>query len=113
MGQYLGAGQPDLAQKAVYSGFHVTLVYTAAIALAYVLTPWLFIYPFAALADTGQYGRVFDISLVLLRFVAAYAIFDTMNIVFCAAIKGAGDTRFCHVVHDDHLHHGPWPCPCI
>ena len=94
VGQYLGAGQPDLAQKAVYSGFHVTLVYTAAIALAYVLTPWLFIYPFAALADAGQYGRVFDISLVLLRFVAAYAIFDTMNIVFCAAIKGAGDTRF-------------------
>ncbi len=32
--------------------------------------------------------------MVLLRFVAVYSIFDTMNIVFASGIKGAGDTRF-------------------
>jgi MATE family multidrug resistance protein len=31
---------------------------------------------------------------MLLRFVAVYSIFDAMNIIFCSAIKGAGDTRF-------------------
>ena len=31
---------------------------------------------------------------MLLKFVAVYSIFDTFNIIFAAAIKGAGDTRF-------------------
>jgi MATE family multidrug resistance protein len=31
---------------------------------------------------------------VLLRFVAAYCLFDAMNVVFSSAVKGAGDTRF-------------------
>ena len=30
----------------------------------------------------------------LLRFVAFYSLFDTANIVFSSAVKGAGDTRF-------------------
>ena len=32
--------------------------------------------------------------MVLLRFVALYSLFDTLNIVFSAALRGAGDTRF-------------------
>ena len=32
--------------------------------------------------------------MVLLRFVALYCIFDTLNIIFASALKGAGDTRF-------------------
>jgi len=35
---------------------------------------------------------------VLLRFVALYSIFDSMNIIFASAIKGAGDTRFVMVM---------------
>ena len=35
-----------------------------------------------------------DLSLVLLHFVAAYCVFDAMNMVFSSAVKGAGDTRF-------------------
>ena len=31
---------------------------------------------------------------MLLRFVAAYCLFDAMNIVFVSAIRGAGDMRF-------------------
>ena len=30
----------------------------------------------------------------LLRFVAAYCLFDAMNVVFVSAIRGAGDMRF-------------------
>jgi MATE family multidrug resistance protein len=30
--------------------------------------------------------------------VAVYCIFDAMNIIFCSAIKGAGDTRYVMVV---------------
>ena len=35
-----------------------------------------------------------DLTVILLRFVAAYCVFDAMNVVFVSTIKGAGDTRF-------------------
>ena len=31
---------------------------------------------------------------MLLRFVAAYCLFDALNVVFVGAIRGAGDMRF-------------------
>ena len=37
------------------------------------------------------------IAVVLLRYVAAYNLFDALNMVFVNAIKGAGDTRFVFV----------------
>ncbi|MGB5748624.1 MAG: MATE family efflux transporter [Desulfobacterales bacterium] len=94
VGQYLGAQKPDIAQSAVYSGFHLTFFYMASIAAAYVLLPDVFVAPFAHQADPEGFAEIYGYSVVLLRFVAIYCLFDTMNIIFCSAIKGAGDTRY-------------------
>jgi len=94
VGQYLGAEKPEVAQTSVYSGFHLTFAYMASIAAAYVLLPDLFVAPFAAQADPQEFAEIYGYAVVLLRFVAVYCVFDTMNIIFCSAIKGAGDTRY-------------------
>ena len=94
VGQYLGSDKPDRAQSAVYSGFHLTLAYMLSIAAAYVLVPDVFVAPFALRADPEEFSEIYGYSIILLRFVAVYSVFDTMNIVFCSAIKGAGDTRY-------------------
>ena len=94
VGQYLGANKPELAQASTYSGFHMAFVYMVSIALAYVSLPDMFVTPFAHKADPQSFAEIYSFSVVLLRFVAVYCIFDTMNIIFCSAIKGAGDTRF-------------------
>jgi MATE family multidrug resistance protein len=94
VGQYLGADKSDLAQSAAYSGFHLTLAYMLAIGAAYVLVPDIFVAPFAHHADPQSFSEIYRYSVVLLRFVAIYSIFDAMNIIFCSAIKGAGDTRY-------------------
>jgi MATE family multidrug resistance protein len=94
VGQYLGSDNPDIAQSAVYSAFHLTFFYMASIAAAYVLLPDLFVVPFAHKADPERFVEIYGYSVVLLRFVAIYCLFDTMNIIFCSAIKGAGDTRY-------------------
>lgn len=94
VGQYLGANKPDLAQKSAYSGFHMTVLYMATIAAAYVLIPDIFVAPFAAKADPERMAEIYHLAVILLRFVAVYSVFDTMNIIFASAIKGAGDTRF-------------------
>jgi MATE family multidrug resistance protein len=94
VGQYLGADNPRTAQRSAYSGFHLSIVYMGSIALAYVAVPDLFVAPFAAKADPQVFPEIYAMSIILLRFVALYSLFDTLNIVFASAIKGAGDTRF-------------------
>ena len=94
VGQYLGGDKPDRAESVVYSGFHLTLIYMISIAAAYVLVPDVFVAPFALRADPGEFSEIYGYSIVLLRFVAVYSVFDSLNIIFCSAIKGAGDTRY-------------------
>jgi len=94
VGQYLGKDRPDLAEYSAYSSFHLTFLYMASIAVAYVLVPDIFINPFASYADAASFISIRKITIILLRFVAVYSLFDTLNIIFASAIKGAGDTRF-------------------
>jgi len=62
--------------------------------VAYVAAPGLFIAAFSAQADPAAFEPISRLVRMLLRFVALYTVFDTLNIVFASAIKGAGDTRF-------------------
>ena len=94
VGQYLGRNRPDVAQTSVYSGFQMTFVYMTTIAAAYVLIPDIFVMPFAAGANHESFPEIYRLAVILLRFVAFYSVFDTMNLIFASAIKGAGDTRF-------------------
>ena len=94
VGQFLGKGRPDIAEKSSYSGLHLTFIYMVSISIAYVVIPGTFIAPFAAKADPAVFPEISGLSVVLLRFVAVYSIFDTMNIIFSSALKGAGDTKF-------------------
>jgi MATE family multidrug resistance protein len=94
VGQFLGKGRTDLAEKSSYSGFHLTFLYMLTISIAYVSVPGLFIAPFAAKADPEIFAEISSLSVILLRFVALYSIFDTMSIIFSSAVKGAGDTKF-------------------
>ncbi|MFC1501300.1 MATE family efflux transporter [Elusimicrobiota bacterium] len=94
VGQYLGKNRPETAEKSAYSAFHLTFGYMAAVSILYVVIPSVFIAPFAAKANPENFAQIRDLAIVLLRFVAAYSLFDTMNIVFANAIKGAGDTHY-------------------
>lgn len=94
VGQHIGQDRPDLAEKSVYSGLQLTMVYVGILAGLYVLVPGLFLAPYASMADERSFEFIRGVTTVLLRFVAFYSIFDALNIVFAYAIKGAGDTRF-------------------
>jgi MATE family multidrug resistance protein len=48
----------------------------------------------AAGVDPDEFAAIRSLTVVLLRFVAAYCLFDALQIVFVGAIKGAGDTWF-------------------
>jgi MATE family multidrug resistance protein len=94
VGQELGRNRPELAAHSVGSGLHLTLLYMGLVAFLYVAVPDLFLAPFGLYASPASYGEIRDLSVTLLRFVALYSIFDALSIIYGAALRGAGDTRF-------------------
>ena len=98
VGQYQGKKRSDLAEKSVYSCFHLTNLYMITLALSYVVIPEVFLWPFTVRADPASFGQIEEVVIVLLRFVAIYSLFDGLNIIFASGVKGAGDTRFVMVM---------------
>ncbi|MFW6303365.1 MAG: MATE family efflux transporter, partial [Candidatus Sumerlaeota bacterium] len=94
VGRYLGAEQPDLSERATWSAFHLTVAYMSVFAFFYVVTPRLFLLPFSLHADPDSIGAIMEVAIVLMRFIAVYSLFDTMQVIFSSALRGAGDTRF-------------------
>ena len=99
VGQWLGREKPEIAERSTWTGFWVALFYTVLFVAAYLFLPKLFLAPFALQADNATFANVRAIAAILLRFVAFYSVFDMLNIIFAAAIKGAGDTRFVMVTN--------------
>ncbi len=92
--QRLGEERPDLAERSTWSGFQMAWVYMSAVAILYVLFPGLLLWVFEPEAHTAKWQAAAALVPLLLRFVALYSLFDSMNLVFSFALKGAGDTRF-------------------
>jgi MATE family multidrug resistance protein len=94
VGRYLGADRPEVAERAVRSALAMSFVYMAACGLLYVLGAPLLLAPYAAGADPATWPRIAEVATVLLRFVAVYSIFDMMNLIHAAGLRGAGDTVY-------------------
>jgi MATE family multidrug resistance protein len=94
VGRYLGADRPEVAERAVRSALAMSFVYMAACGLLYVLGAPLLLAPYAAGADPVTWPRIAEVATVLLRFVAVYSIFDMMNLIHAAGLRGAGDTVY-------------------
>jgi MATE family multidrug resistance protein len=77
------------------------LAYMGTMALVYVLLPHLLLKLHEmgmSPSELAKFAPLRDTTVILLRFVAAYCLFDAMNVVFSGALKGAGDTRFIMLV---------------
>ncbi len=92
VGQRLGQDRPHLAERSTWTAFGVGWLFMGMVALTYVLIPQVFVFMFQG--HGVQSEGVASLVPVLLRFVALYSLFDSMNLVFSFALRGAGDTRF-------------------
>jgi MATE family multidrug resistance protein len=94
VGQKLGENQPELAARATWTSLVISIAYTSLWGIAYLAVPDLFLLAHGAFANQREFGAIHDLTVVLLRFVTAYCIFDAAQLIFVGALKGAGDTFF-------------------
>jgi MATE family multidrug resistance protein len=94
VGRYLGANRPEVAERAVGSALTMSFAYMGACGALYVLGAPLLLAPYGAGADPATWPRIAEVATVLLRFVAVYSIFDMMNLIHAAGLRGAGDTVY-------------------
>jgi len=94
VGQALGKDLPDKAEELTWSALHLAMAYFGTLAAGYFFLPQIFLYPFGLTSGSFEMAQIHDIAALLLRFVAVYCLFDAMNMIFSAALKGAGDTRY-------------------
>ena len=94
VGQRLGRDDPQAAEYCTWTGLHLALLYMGAMSFGYLAVPELFLAPFGLRADDADFIAAHDIAVSLMRVVAVYCIFDAAYMMFTAALKGAGDTRF-------------------
>jgi multidrug resistance protein, MATE family len=95
VGQAVGRGCPEEGVYATTSALHITLAYMILVAGLFVLAPGPLLSLFRASHYSSEhYGEIMKLGVILLRFVAVFCFFDALNLIFSAAIKGAGDTRF-------------------
>ena len=95
VGQRIGEGRPLLAVQTTWRAFQVSSVYMMAFAAFCVIRPDLVTEIFASGQEGIDYSSIRATVVILLRFVVVYTFFDAMAMVFSAAIRGAGDSRFC------------------
>lgn len=94
VGQFLGEKKPEQAERAVWAGWQVTIMYIITAGLTFVLFPGFYLSWFSNKDDAEMWAKVSVIAPYLLIFVATFTISDSVNLIFSFSLKGAGDTRF-------------------
>ena len=93
-GQFQGAGRPRLAQDSVMRCLRLAWSYMALCAAVFLLLPETLLGAFRSPDAPYTASQMAALGRTLLAMLAAWGMFDTVNVVFLGALKGAGDTRF-------------------
>ena len=98
VGQFMGAKRPDLAERAAYSGYKLTITYALLGTLVFSLLPTLLVSVFTPEAPGVDYTEVRKIAVPMIRASAFYLIFDAITLISDGALKGAGDTFWTMII---------------
>lgn len=93
VGQAMGRGKPEQAERVTMNTLHVTLLYMLPMSAFIALAPGPLMDLFAPGDLTAeQFAPVREQGILFLYFIAVYSLVDAANVVYFGALKGAGDT---------------------
>jgi MATE family multidrug resistance protein len=99
VGRYIGAGRPDIARKRTHTAIIVAVVYMAIaasllIAFRHPMLRLMTVSETKAAAMTYSIDELISTAITLMLLLFGFQLFDAVAIIYCHALRGAGDTRF-------------------
>lgn len=92
VGRYLGAGRPDIAERATRSGLNMACTYSLVILVLFVSLPTELVAIFEPRQTDAIFNQAAPLAVSMLRLAAFYVLADAVIVVFSGALRGAGDT---------------------
>ncbi|MEM1012900.1 MAG: MATE family efflux transporter [Planctomycetota bacterium] len=86
VGRYIGRGQPDVACQRAALGFKLAAAFMLTCGLCFLFFGGAMIGLFTDDPEVRRMGTL------LMKFAAAYQLFDALYIIYVGALRGAGDT---------------------
>ena len=93
VGQSMGRGKPQEAERATWNTLHIAVAYMLplAIFIAAAAGPLMDVFSPGDMSPE-QFAPIRELGIIILYFIAIYSLVDAGNIVYFGALKGAGDT---------------------
>ncbi len=98
VGRYMGAGDPDTAERAAISGLKAAAAYTSLTFLVFFILPGPLVGLYRPAGGVEAFGSIAPLAAFMVRLVAVYVFADAVGIVFGGALRGAGDTFWTMVI---------------
>ena len=92
VGRYMGAGSPEVAERAAFSGLKMGWIYSSVILLLFVTFPQHLVALFAPREYSELFAAAAPLAVDMLRLAALYVLADATIVVFSGTLRGAGDT---------------------
>ena len=99
VGQAMGAGVPERAVRVAHSGFKVALAYAGFMLLLFLSCTGALVGVFTPESSGLDYGQVREYAIPMLRLAGLYLLTDALLIIASGALRGAGDTLWCMLIH--------------
>ena len=94
VGRYMGAGNPDSAQRAAYSGIRIGIFYSIIILVLFLFSTHTLVYLFHPDKASAVFLSAVPIAVNMIRIAALYVLVEAVLVAVVGALRGAGDTHF-------------------
>ena len=91
--QQQGRKQPRLSVRATRTTLVFALMYQGFFSTLYFCCPHWFLFAHESGA-TAEFMSIANLTVFLMKFLALYAIFDCLNVIYSSTLRGAGDTQY-------------------
>lgn len=94
VGRCIGMGRNDMAVKVVRRTLLLALCYFVPLGATFVLFPGFYTKLFFSPDSVCTVEELISTAGKLLAIIAAWGVFDAVNLIYSGALRGAGDTKF-------------------
>lgn len=98
VGRYMGAGKPEVAQKAAYSAIKTGILYSFVILILFLAIPEVLVRVFHPKEFSEVFENAVPLAKTMIRIASLYVLAQAVMVAMIGTLRGAGDTFYTMVI---------------